>query len=510
VRTRRLQLINRLRPLSNYAILLLWCLFLFGYGIDAGNLYRTEALRAIIGREALNGHWLVPTLYGEPFLTKPPGMYVAIGAASLPFGDVTTLSARIPSAIAATVTVFLFFAAFRRVVDGKLALAGVMLMPVSFLWLEKAPSAEIDMLQLAWVSAALLCFWRAIESEESFTFRVRPLETTVWWILALLCTTAGFLTKWTAPAFFYLTVVAMLYWRGQLRLLLGWRHLLALGMAIGLCALWASAVARQVGWQVLINTFVAEASQRFGSRHSRSYPWVESLAYPLQILGANAPWSILALYSLRPSFYRQWNENGRRLLLLFHCWTWPNLFFWSLPAQHHVRYSLPMCPGIVGLGVMVLLAWLKSREAPLRNSLEESAPLRKASASRLHGIWRYGISPRVAFVGILVAWCVVKIVYTEVVVPTRSERPHLQATANQLCEMVPAGETLFLCKLKDEGVLFEYGRSAQRFAWERPPNSCAYALLIEAEWQAHQSRLEVIAWLSDQQGDKIVLVRFRE
>lgn len=157
----RFPFVNHLSALSAYAILLVWCVFLFGYGIDTGTLYRTEALRAIIGREALNGSWLVPTLYGEPFLTKPPGMYVAIGAASLPFGEVTTVSARIPSVLAATVTVFLFFAAFRRVVDRRLALAGAMLMPVSFLWLEKAPSAEIDMLQLAWVSAALLCFLRA-------------------------------------------------------------------------------------------------------------------------------------------------------------------------------------------------------------------------------------------------------------------------------------------------------------------------------------------------------------
>lgn len=241
---------------------------------------------------------------------------------------------------------------------------------------------------------------------------------------------------------------------------------------------------------MLIDTVIAEGSQRFGPRHSgRSYPWLESLSYPFQILGANAPWSLLALYALRPSFFRQWNENGRRLLLLFHCWTWPNLLFWSLPAQHHVRYSLPMCPGIVGLGVMVCLAWTQSAF---------SQPTR--------------FSPRFAFVGILLAWCVVKVVYTEVVVPRRSEAPHLNDTVNVLRERVPSGETLYLCKLKDEGVLFYFGRPARRFTWKHPPELAVYALLIEAEWRAHASmnRFEVIAWLRDQQGDAIVLVKFRE
>ena len=74
---------------SHAVILAAWCGVLFLYGVAAGPLYRTESLRAIIGRECLHGHWLFPVLYGEPFLTKPPGQYAAIGLCSLPFGEVT-------------------------------------------------------------------------------------------------------------------------------------------------------------------------------------------------------------------------------------------------------------------------------------------------------------------------------------------------------------------------------------------------------------------------------------
>ena len=56
-------------------------------------------------------------------------------------------------------------------------------------------------------------------------------------VLSLLCVAGGTLTKWTAPAFLYLTVIPLLIWRGELRLLFGWRHLLAVGVAMGVPAL---------------------------------------------------------------------------------------------------------------------------------------------------------------------------------------------------------------------------------------------------------------------------------
>ena len=46
--------------------------------------------QAIIAAEFLrSGNWIVPTLYGEPLFTKPPGMYAAIALVSLPVGGVS-------------------------------------------------------------------------------------------------------------------------------------------------------------------------------------------------------------------------------------------------------------------------------------------------------------------------------------------------------------------------------------------------------------------------------------
>src|SRR5262245_47988841 len=103
------------RRLSAQLLLLLWSALLFFVGLAAGELYQTESLRAILGAQILrSGNGVVPTLYGQPLLTKPPGMYVAIALVSWPFGGVTAATARLPSALAGTATVLLFYVTFAR------------------------------------------------------------------------------------------------------------------------------------------------------------------------------------------------------------------------------------------------------------------------------------------------------------------------------------------------------------------------------------------------------------
>src|SRR6266849_798761 len=127
------------------------CLFLFFYGLSAGELYRTENLRAIIAAEFLrSGDWIVPRLYDEPLFTKPPGMYAAIALVSWPFGGVTVWTARLPSALAATATVLLVYWYFGRQLGRLGGLVAAATLPASLVWLDKVPSAEIDPVQVAW------------------------------------------------------------------------------------------------------------------------------------------------------------------------------------------------------------------------------------------------------------------------------------------------------------------------------------------------------------------------
>jgi 4-amino-4-deoxy-L-arabinose transferase-like glycosyltransferase len=509
-------------PWAAPLLLLPWCGFLFFHGLNAGDLYRTEALRAIIAQDFLNtGDWVVPRLYGEPLLTKPPGMYAAIAAVSRPLGGVTDASARLPSALAATATVGLFFWYFRRLFGPLGGLVAGLIVPASVMWLDKATAAEIDMLQVFWVSGSVLFFLRALEAEEG----AKPQAGLRWWVAALLCVAGGVLTKWTAPAFFYLTAVPLLWWRGRLRLLWGRNHVVAAALGASLCLGWAALAVRRVGWDAFFNTVSQEALQRLLPReipvaaprhHHRPYPWAETLAHPFVVFASTLPWSFFAVAALRPGFAGIWDERGRRLLQALHCWTWPSLVFWSVVPEHAPRHSFPLFPGLAGLAALAWIAWLTGR---LRWPLPRVAPGR-------------------LFVGLLLAWLVVKVGFVHAWTPIRDGRANALLTAcglppkptrdprgkaEQIAALVPADQPLYLFRLKDEGIMFCYGRCHADGQPERVARRLSgpeglpctaelvYCIVTDAEWAAWDERrpAEVLLRLADQQGDPIVLVAVR-
>jgi 4-amino-4-deoxy-L-arabinose transferase-like glycosyltransferase len=289
-------------------------------------------------------------------------MYAAIALASGPFGGVTTATARLPSAVAAALTLLMVFVSFAGRLGRGAGLVAAAVLPASFLWLGRVPSAEIDRVQLAWVTGSLFALLRAVEAAEGPAVGGGRLREWLWWQAALACVAAGVLTKWTAPAFFYLSAVPFLWWRGRLRLLGRWPHLTAAALAAIPCLGWALAAARLAGWDTFRETVLREALERlWPADHPRPYPWAEVLTFPLAFLAASLPWSLLALPSLRPSFWRLWDERGRRLLGLCHCWLWPNLFFWALVPGHKARHLLPAQPALAGLAAFVWVAWLSGR-----------------------------------------------------------------------------------------------------------------------------------------------------
>lgn len=481
-------------PYRSLLCVLALCGVLFFFGLNVGELYQTESLRAILAAEFLrSGNWIVPTLYGEPLLTKPPGSYAAMALASWPFGQVSATTARLPSALAATATVLLFYAVFARRLGRRAGLIAAVVLPASVLWLQRVPSAEIDLLQLAWVAASLLCFLHVLDSAEA-PDRPSFRREWLWWQLALLCVAGGLLTKWTAPAFFYLTIVPLLWRRGRLRLLLRPAHGLSIVVAALPCLAWAAAVTTQTGWEPLFDAVRGEALPRLSpAHHGRPYPWHELLTFPAGFWAANLPWSAAALWTLSPHFAQLWDERGRRLLQLLHCWTWPNLLFWSVVPGHHLRHALPLQPGLAGLAALLWIAWLDER-------MRWPMPV---------------LRPRAVFLALVALWLAAKLVFVTLIVPARDSHRAPRETGQHLAELVPPGRTLYLFRLKDEGILYYYGRPARRLpapSYLPASEHDAYCLLVDSEWQqASQTRCaELLLPLRDEQGHPIVLARLSD
>ncbi len=522
---------------------ILWLLFLAVYGIDRGTLYRTESLRAMIARETLSGHWLVPTLYQQPFLTKPPGQYIAIALCSLPFGEVTTVSARLPSVFAFLVCCYLCYTMLRSIRSQGESLVGVILFTISFWWLDKVPSAEIDMLQTMWVMLALASFfwgyqyWQKGSTNPDCLYHAH--KSMKFFTLALVATTAGFLTKWTAPAFFYLCALFFLWRQRELRWFWSRFHLVPLAIAAALVGLWLFGVSQEVDLGLLWQMIYQEAEQRLNPAHQHEkIPWFGILRFPVLVLLSGLPWSFFIARNLVKTYRQRYNSeksiddlneradthertdpieisksstlqkslpdglrectaNSRVLISFLNAWVWPNLLFWSLMSQQRLRYVLPIIPALILLGLILMLTTIQKRGS--------------SSLSKV-------------FVAGVIIWLGIRVVYVEQIVAERSRKHHARETAQQLRENIPENTILYIDQLKDEGLLFYYQRPVLKWnskivSLPKGQDSirgqtieqieAEYILLREAEWRewCQREKIDALIWLRDQQNDPIVLVK---
>jgi hypothetical protein len=271
------------------------------------------------------------------------------------------------------------------------------------------------------------------------------------------------------------------------------------------------------GWQELYGTVSREALMRLSpSHHHRSYPWGETLVHPLRILVAGLPCSAFAFLSFSRVFSHFWNVGSRRLLQAFHCWTWSNLLFWTVIPEHATRHCFPLFPALAGLAALVWIAWFRGFRFPKLQvrigHLKLTIPRLERYSSLPSRIANARIPPTRLFVGLLVAWFLVKLVFVEAVLPRRNPTRQPKEKGEQLAAIVPEQEVLYLFRLKDEGIMFYYGRTVRRLlgpaqlpSSDRP----LYCILDEKEWQNWEiSRpAEMLLTMPDEQCDPIVLVR---
>src|SRR5262249_45139819 len=153
--------------------------------------------------------------------------------------------------------------------------------------------------------------------------------------------------------------------------------------------------------------------------------------------------------------------------------------------SHNTRHSFPLYPGLAGLAAMVWLAWLTGRLT-----------------------WRWPrLAPAKALVGLVGLWLIAKLVFVHYVIPERNHNREPRAKGQQLAALIPPGETLYLFQLKDEGIMFYYGRTVRRLpGMEELPSSGEplYCILEETEWEQADRPVEVLLRLKDEQGAPIV------
>ncbi len=339
-----------------YATLVILVAALYLPWLGFVDLLVEEPRRALIARTMLeSGDFLVPRLGGEIYTAKPPLFNWAVAGLGALSGVVNEWSARLPSVLATLTLALILVHGTRR----ELGRPGRWFLGLSLVLapeiLAKGTLAEIEMLFTLLVAASLWS-WHALWRAGHSGWRL--------WLAPLLLVALAYLAK-REPAvlFFYLGVVPYLALRGRWRELFGPGHLAAFGAFVLVVGGWLSLVAAQVGWEALWATLQREVLSRGVSAFGWRDLLVHVLLYPLELLAALLPFSLLLPPLLSRRVRGMLRERYGELAVFAGVALVANLPLYWLRGDASVRYFLPMFPFALLLAALVFdAAWTQLGE----------------------------------------------------------------------------------------------------------------------------------------------------
>ncbi|MEE8523511.1 MAG: glycosyltransferase family 39 protein [Thermoanaerobaculia bacterium] len=326
---------------------LLFALVLFGWNVWGYDLWApNEPFFAEGAREMIvDGQWIVPHLNGEVNTHKPPLFFWSIAIFSLPFGAVTSLTARLPSVLAAIGTVLLIVRFERRFSGNRTAVLAAAMLTVNYFFWDKARSAQIDSLLCLLILIAVSAF--AAYRGGEWNGRSAGL---VFWSAAALAVLAKGPVGLLVPLGIVLLTLA---WDRQLRSWWGFAPVAGPLAFAAILGLWITAATLWLDgysvWGALREHFVDRAIH--GMHHAQPV-WYYLRVLPYALL----PWTFL----LPGGLWLAWRERDRpdnRLLLI---WVVFVVLFFTVSTEKRDVYILPAMPAfamIFARLVAAVLGW---------------------------------------------------------------------------------------------------------------------------------------------------------
>lgn len=320
-----------------------------------------EGHNADTAREMLAaGNWVVPVFNGELRVDKPILLYWLQLVAYQAFG-VSEFAARLPSALAAMLTVLLTYELGRRLFDPRTALLGGVVLASALLFCGSAHFANPDALLNACTVLTFLCFWIGWERGDSY-----------WLVWIGLSTGLGFLAKGPVALVLPAAVIGLfLLWQRQLRRLWSLRLLQGL-LTWGLVAVpWFALVGSETKGQFLRGFFLKHNVNRYleAMEGHHGAPFYHVLSLVLGFL----PWSVFLLPALWYAFcakddpetpkHPDDQDQSPRLRVsaspcrFLFCWIAVYFVFFSVSQTKLPNYILPLYPAVALLTASFLEHW---------------------------------------------------------------------------------------------------------------------------------------------------------
>lgn len=321
-------------------------LFLFLFYVWAMPLIDPDEPRyASTARDmVLNGNWIVPYFNGAPRINKPPLFYWTVAVSYKIFG-INELSARLPSALAATGMIIITYVWGKRLGGQRNGFwAGVILMS-SPLFFFISRFCITDMLLAFFVCASLYLFF--IEYTE--TRKSNPRRLLLYFLLSM-----AFLVKGPIGiVLFTLITICFLLWIRDANYIKRLWYLPGFLLFLGIICAWGIPFWLSLGTEKIISLFSQETSGRFVSGYAHPEPFYYYL--PVFMMGF-FPWSLLVFITFI-SLYKErkiLSAEEKKPLYFFCSWLIVTLVFFSLSRSKLMTYILPLAPSVALLTIPAL------------------------------------------------------------------------------------------------------------------------------------------------------------
>jgi len=296
-----------------------------------------------------DGQWLVSHVNGEFDDDKPPAYFWLIALLSLPFAEVSSFTARLPSVLAAFGTVALTLRFGLRWSSERTAVLAAFILATSYMFWDKARSVQPDMVLcfLIWVALAAFETWRAGDVDG------RRAGIVFWFALGL-----SVLVKWPVGLAIAGAIgVSTLLWDREL--MRGWKFAPFLGAIIvitifGVWA-WSTSMWGPPGysvWGAFYRHFISRAVS--GIHHAQPW-WYYAKVLPAQLL----PWTFVVPGAAVLALRRR-DKNDRFLLVAIAF----VLVLFSISTEKRTLYVLPTFPAFALMTARFLGAAFGWDEAP--------------------------------------------------------------------------------------------------------------------------------------------------
>ena len=302
------------------------------------------------------GDWVLPKVYANEFACKPPMMHWLIAIFSLPQGQVSEFTSRLPSALAYTLMLIAVLILFGRKTRFQEAFIATLLLLTCFEIHRAGMTARVDMLLTSFIVLGLILLFRWEDKLE-----LKGLPVIIPLILSFATLTKGPVGI-ILPLFVFGVYLLMLRKYSLLKIT---KSVLYIGVASSFVPLLWYIEAWRQGGNEFLNVVLAENFGRFFHLEDGSIPYdlghENGVWYNLvTLITGFIPWTLLLFFSLfgmkirKPAnpakqwFNKVWNSilSMDKIKLFSLVAAVCIVFFYSIPSSKRSVYLMPAYPFI--------------------------------------------------------------------------------------------------------------------------------------------------------------------